>query len=358
MSKSKKHIIIGLSGGVDSSVGALLLKQQGYQLTGVFMQNWEADLNDQNCSGAQDLSDARAVSDKLNIPLKTVNFAKEYWNKVFAYFLDELAAGRTPNPDILCNQEIKFKAFLNYALELGGEAIATGHYARIVPKGNQYHLYKAVDQSKDQSYFLSRLNEHQLSHSLFPLGTLEKKFVRQLAKEAGLITSNKKDSTGICFIGERKFNDFLREYMLLKPGNIETPQGVILGRHQGLMFYTLGQREGIGIGGMKGYREAPWYVVQKDIATNTLVVDQDSLHPLLMKDRLKCEQVTWINGSPSFPLTCLAKIRYRQADQPCVVYEMKNQYEVVFDHPQRAITPGQAVVFYEQERCLGGGVII
>lgn len=358
MKESKKHIVIGLSGGVDSSVAAYLLKQQGHNVTAVFMQNWQAT-DDPYCSAQQDLSDARAVCDKLAIPLKTVNFAKEYWQKVFTYFLDELAAGRTPNPDIICNQEIKFKAFLNYALSLGADLIATGHYALIEPLQTRPLLLKGKDDTKDQSYFLHRLSAYQLQHSLFPIGHLHKKAVRQIANEIGLINFAKKDSTGICFIGERKFQAFISEYLLAKPGNIETDQGKVIGQHQGLMFYTLGQRQGLGIGGLKHHQEAPWYVLNKDIDRNILTVGQDINHPLLLKQELNCNNIHWIDAEPSFPARLSAKIRYRQNDQPCILQKQEQgYYRVLFDLPQRAITPGQAVVFYQGDICLGGGTII
>lgn len=354
----QKHIVLGLSGGVDSSVTALLLTQQGYRVTAVFMQNWEAEQDDPYCQAETDLTDARAVCDKLGIPLKTVNFAKDYWDRVFTHFLDELAKGRTPNPDILCNQEIKFNAFLSYALELGADAIATGHYAQLEKQHNCVHLKKGIDETKDQSYFLYRLNQHQLKHSQFPLGNLEKKAVRALASEAGLITSQKKDSTGICFIGERKFNQFVKEYLLAQPGDIETDTGKVIGSHQGLMFYTLGQRQGLGIGGHKDYSEAPWYVLYKDLNRNTLIVGQDPEHPLLMQSSLFCEQAHWITQPPSEVLACQAKIRYRQKEQPCTVTQVgADRYHVTFVQPQRAITPGQSVVFYQQDTCLGGGII-
>ena len=353
-----KHIVVGLSGGVDSSVAALLLVHQGHKVTGVFMQNWEAEIDDPHCSAQQDLTDARTVCDKLKIPLKTVNFAKEYWDKVFRYFLDELAAGRTPNPDILCNQEIKFNAFLQYALKLGADYIATGHYARSSLEHNGTHLQKAVDKNKDQSYFLHRLNQYQLTHSLFPIGNLEKTTVRKMAQEASFINSHKKDSTGICFIGERKFKDFLNEYLLAQPGNIETDEGIIVGTHRGLMFYTLGQRQGIGIGGVSKYKEAPWYVLYKDISRNTLVIGQNHQHPLLLKKSLICRQVHWITQEPLLPFAGAAKIRYRQEDQRCIIHqESETEYKVEFEQPQRAITPGQSVVFYQGEQCLGGGII-
>ncbi|MBA2655143.1 MAG: tRNA 2-thiouridine(34) synthase MnmA [Gammaproteobacteria bacterium] len=356
--QNKQHIVVGLSGGVDSSVAALLLKQQGYKLTGVFMQNWEADREDPYCSAMQDLTDARSVCDKIEIPLKTVNFAEEYWEKVFQNFLDELARGRTPNPDILCNQEIKFKAFLNYAINLGADYIATGHYSKLSTIDNITYLKKAVDTSKDQSYFLHRLNQFQLSHSLFPLGDMKKTEVRNIAKHAGFINSTKKDSTGICFIGERKFKDFLSEYLLAQPGNIETDLGEVIGKHQGLMFYTLGQRQGLGIGGSKNHSEAPWYVLYKDIPRNTLIVGQNQDHPLLLKNALVCSDVVWITKAPSSPFHCTAKIRYRQMDQPCIISALNEQeYHVEFLQYQRAITPGQSIVFYQDELCLGGGII-
>lgn len=359
MPNTHKNIVIGLSGGVDSSVAALLLKEQGHSLTGVFMQNWEADADDPHCQAAEDLSHAKAVCDKLKIPLKTVNFARTYWENVFKYFLDELSAGRTPNPDILCNQEIKFKAFLNYAKTLGADYIATGHYARISQTANKTYLQKGLDNTKDQSYFLHRLNKYQLDNSIFPIGHLEKKVVREIAKNAGFITANKKDSTGICFIGERKFKDFLGEYLLAKPGNIETDSGDIIGQHQGLMFYTLGQRQGLCIGGQKKYPEAPWYVLVKNIERNTLIVGQDQNHRLLMGKTLLCSNVNWIADAPTLPLTCTAKIRYRQTDQSCIVEQITEQvYRVTFLELQRAITPGQSVVFYQDDICLGGGVII
>jgi tRNA-uridine 2-sulfurtransferase len=357
MKNSKKHIVVGLSGGVDSSVAAWLLKKQGHQVTGVFMQNWMADVDDPHCSAQQDLSDARTVCDKLGIPLRTINFAKAYWDNVFQHFLDELSAGRTPNPDILCNQEIKFKAFLNYALELGADFIATGHYAQTYRHHDNIYLQRGVDVTKDQTYFLHRLNSHQLSHSWFPIGQLEKQAVRAIAQDVGFVTAAKKDSTGICFIGERRFKEFLAEYLLAQPGNIETDKGDIIGKHNGLMFYTLGQRQGLGIGGHKKYSEAPWYVLVKDIKRNTLIVGQDSTHPLLMKTSLICDQVNWIATSPTLPLQCTAKIRYRQEDQSCIISQTETGFRVDFAEPQRAITPGQSVVFYQQNLCLGGGVI-
>jgi tRNA-specific 2-thiouridylase len=358
MPKLKEHIIVGLSGGVDSSVSAALLVEQGYQVSGLFMRNWDSDDKDPYCTATQDLTDARTVCDKLGIPLKTVNFAQEYWDRVFQHFLDEYAAGRTPNPDILCNKEIKFKAFLNHALELGADGIATGHYARIGQTDN-YQLLRGIDQNKDQSYFLYTLGQSQLKSTRFPIGDLSKTQVRAIAERYGFINHDKKDSTGICFIGERKFQAFLGEYLLAQPGEIETDEGKIIGQHKGLMFYTLGQRQGLGIGGLQHYDESPWYVVSKDIQQNRLIVAQQHDHPLLMKDSLICQEPEWVQGQlPSLPLECTAKIRYRSADQLCVVNAAENgALEVKFEQAQRAITPGQSVVFYLGDLCLGGGVI-
>ena len=356
-------IIIGISGGVDSAVTALLLKQQGHDVQAVFMQNWQADQDDPYCTAEQDLADAEQVCKKIDIPLHTVNFSNDYWNRVFVHFLDEYAAGRTPNPDILCNKEIKFSAFLDYALSLGADYIATGHYARknFDEKNNLYQLLKSIDTQKDQSYFLHALNQKQLSKSLFPIGDLDKATVRNIAKDNKLINYNKKDSTGICFIGERKFKNFLSEYLLAQPGNILTLEGEYKGKHQGLMFYTLGQRQGLGIGGSKTGQE-PWYVINKDIKNNILLVGQGHDHPALFNQDLICEKMHWISGTPpTLPFSCTAKTRYRQADQACVITsfsETKNNYQVKFTQAQRAITPGQYSVFYTGDACLGGGVII
>jgi tRNA-specific 2-thiouridylase len=354
----KEHIIVGMSGGVDSSVTAALLCEQGYRVTGLFMRNWDADDKDPFCTATQDLTDARAVCDKLNIPLKTVNFAQEYWDRVFQHFLDEYAAGRTPNPDVLCNKEIKFRAFLEHALDLGADAIATGHYARI-RTGEHLELLRGVDSNKDQSYFLYTLGQSQLARSRFPLGELSKTAVRAMAVQYGFINHAKKDSTGICFIGERKFQTFLSEYLLAQPGAIETAEGPVIGQHNGLMFYTLGQRQGLGIGGLHNYSEAPWYVVHKDISRNVLVVAQQHDHPLLLNDQLICHDTHWVQGqAPPLPLRCTAKIRYRSNDQACVIEAAaKGNFQVIFDLPQRAITPGQSVVFYQDDVCLGGGII-
>ncbi|MEY3182599.1 MAG: tRNA 2-thiouridylase [Pseudomonadota bacterium] len=355
------RVIVGMSGGVDSSVSALLLKQQGFTVEGLFMKNWEEDDTDNYCAAAQDRLDAEKVCEKIGIPLHTVNFASEYWDKVFAHFLQEYQAGRTPNPDILCNKEIKFKAFLDYAHYLKADAIATGHYARKITHQGIHGLYKALDPDKDQSYFLYTLTQKPLQHTLFPLGELKKIEVRALASSQGLITAQKKDSTGICFIGERKFKTFLSTYLPAQPGDIVTPEGKCLGQHDGLMYYTIGQRQGIGIGGQRtAVSGDPWYVVEKCLDSNALVVAQGTHHPLLYKSTLMAQDLSWISPEPPmFPLQCAAKIRYRQADQRCTVYALDNQlYRIEFDTPQRAITPGQAIVFYDADRCLGGGTIV
>ncbi len=352
------HIVVGMSGGVDSSVAALLLKQQGHQVTGVFMKNWEEDDTAEYCSAAEDIADAQAVCDKLSIPLKTINFAAEYWDGVFEHFLAEYQAGRTPNPDILCNREIKFKAFLDYAKVLTADYIATGHYVRKQTDADQQTLCKGLDPNKDQSYFLYTLNQSQLAASIFPIGELEKPIVRAIAEQAGLINHNKKDSTGICFIGERKFKQFLSQYLPAQPGEIQTEGGQVIGHHDGLMYYTIGQRQGLGIGGRKDADDRPWYVAQKDLERNVLIVVQGSDHPLLFKQTLVAEQLTWVHGdAPMTPLHCRAKTRYRQADQACQVSIEHGQAVVEFEQAQRAITPGQSVVFYQGDICLGGGVI-
>lgn len=352
----KKHIIVGMSGGVDSSVAALLLKQAGHHVEGVFMKNWEQDDTDTYCPASIDMADAQAVCDKLDIELHRVNFAEEYWERVFTHFLDEYKAGRTPNPDILCNKEIKFKAFLHYAKQRGADAIATGHYARISPEKT---LLKGLDTEKDQSYFLYALNEEQLSQSIFPIGELNKKSVRDIAQQAGFINHQKKDSTGICFIGERKFKTFLNDFLPAQPGNITTLDGTVIGQHDGLMFYTIGQRQGLKIGGRKHAADAPWYVVTKDQKNNTLIVTQGQNHPALYKQTLFTKKIHWINGAPNqFPLQVCAKTRYRQPDQACMISVVgENQYKIDFTEPQRAITPGQSIVFYQQATCLGGGII-
>lgn len=360
MSNKRKHIIVGMSGGVDSSVTALLLKEQGHHVEGVFMKNWEEDDTDTFCPASVDMADAQAVCDQLQIELLRVNFAAEYWERVFTHFLAEYKAGRTPNPDILCNKEIKFNAFLNYAKQRGADFIATGHYVRQQQIDGHYQLLKGLDAGKDQSYFLYTLTQAQLSHSLFPIGELQKTAVRKIADQAGFVNHAKKDSTGICFIGERKFKNFLNEYLPAQPGNIETVDGKIIGQHDGLMFYTLGQRQGLKIGGLKDTNEAPWYVVGKDLEKNHLLVAQGHDHPRLYTHSLIAEKVHWIQTPPTlWPLKISAKTRYRQIDQACVVEQLnEKQYKIDFIEPQRAVTPGQSVVFYLGETCLGGGIIV
>lgn len=356
----KNKVIVGLSGGVDSAVSALLLKQQGYDVTGVFMQNWETGNDDPFCSAQQDLSDARAVCDILQIPFLTVNFSKQYWNNVFQHCLNEFSLGRTPNPDIGCNKEIKFKVFLEHALQLGADYIATGHYVRSQKINDQYEILKAFDNNKDQSYFLYTLGQGALSRTLFPVGEMPKPKVREIAKQAGLYNYNKKDSTGICFIGERKFKDFLSEFLLTKPGPIETTEGKVLGKHDGLMYYTIGQRKGLNMGGKKDAKQAPWYVIDKDIKRNILIISQGHDHPLLFSSSLICDDLHWIKEEPpkTLPMHCVAKTRYRQSDQACTITSLDgNRYNVQFSNPQRAITPGQSIVFYQDDVCLGGGII-
>lgn len=355
-----KHVVVGMSGGVDSSVTALLLLEQGYRVSGLFMKNWEEDDGTDQCTSVQDLADARQVCDRLGIALKTVNFAAEYWDRVFEVFLAEYRAGRTPNPDILCNKYIKFKAFLDHALDdLGADYIATGHYARVAERDGEFLLLKGLDQTKEQSYFLYALGQRPLSRTLFPIGHLAKSDVRALAKKAGFANHGKKDSTGICFIGERKFTGFLQRYLPASPGEIRADNGRLLGRHQGLMYYTVGQRGGLGIGGVRDASEQPWYVLDKDLAHNRLIVGQGHNHPLLLKTSLAASSPDWCGGrAPAAPLTCAAKIRYRQEDQPCRLTPAEGGgVRVTFARPQRAVTPGQAVVFYDGEICLGGGII-
>jgi len=347
-----------MSGGVDSSVAAQVLITQGFHVEGLFMKNWEQDDDEEYCAAADDLKDAQQVCDKLNIKLHSVNFADQYWDRVFQHFLDEYRAGRTPNPDILCNKEIKFKAFLDYALQLGADYIATGHYVQRGETDNEYQLLKGLDDNKDQSYFLYTLNQQQLKHSLFPIGDLEKPEVRKMAEKSNFITHNKKDSTGICFIGERKFKDFLQRFIPAQPGDIKTLDGQRVGKHHGLMYYTLGQRKGLGIGGVKNASEDPWFSVSKDLDENILYVAQGDDSALYHR-YLTASQLSWVSGKrPELPYSCHAKIRYRQGDQLCTITCFdKHSITVKFDKPQRAITPGQSVVFYQQNICLGGGII-
>ena len=355
-----KKVICGMSGGVDSSVSAFILQQQGYQVEGLFMKNWEEDDDTDYCTAAADLADAQAVCDKLGIKLHKINFAAEYWDNVFEHFLSEYKAGRTPNPDILCNKEIKFKAFLEYAAEdLGANYIATGHYVRRRGADDNAQLLRGLDANKDQSYFLYTLSSKQVGQSLFPVGDIEKPIVRAIAEDLGLVTAKKKDSTGICFIGERKFKDFLARYLPAQPGNIRTVDGDIIGRHDGLMYHTLGQRKGLGIGGVKGASEDAWYVVEKDLVNNELIVAQGHDHSALLSTGLIAQQLHWVDRQPiREPLRCTVKTRYRQTDVPCIIKPIDDEsIKVIFDEPQIAVTPGQSAVFYLNEVCLGGGII-
>ena len=357
---SQIKVIVGMSGGVDSSVSAHLLIEQGYQVEGLFMKNWEEDDNDEYCAAAEDLADAQAVANKLGIHLHTINFAAEYWDNVFEYFLAEYKSGRTPNPDIMCNKEIKFKAFLEFAAEdLGADYIATGHYVDRRFQDGKWQLLRGKDDNKDQSYFLYTLSHKHIGKTLFPLGNIEKPKVREIAEEQGLVTFDKKDSTGICFIGERKFKDFLAQYLPAQPGIIETAEGETIGEHQGLMYHTLGQRKGLLIGGQKAYGDEPWYVVDKDIKRNVLVVGQGANHPHLFSKGLIANQLHWVDRETLHePLKCVVKTRYRQQDIPCTITALDDDtLEVFFDSPQKAVTPGQSAVFYDAERCLGGGII-
>jgi tRNA-uridine 2-sulfurtransferase len=361
MTVTKPNTIIALSGGVDSATTAWLLKQQGESIAAMFMKNWEEDDASSGCTAEEDAADARRVAELLGIEFHGRNFATEYWEDVFEHFLAELKAGRTPNPDILCNREIKFKALVDHARDLGARWVATGHYARRRdnPDGT-VSLLKGRDPGKDQSYFLYALTQEQLCVARFPLGELEKHEVRQLAADAGLPVADKKDSTGICFIGERNFDDFIARYLDAEPGEIHTPDGQLIGTHRGLIHYTLGQRKGLEIGGLRDFPEAPWYVAFKDLQTNVLYAVQDSFHPLLMSTELEAKGVNWIRGQASHPGQRLAaKVRYRQTDQSCTLTSCtEDQLVLSFDQPQRAVTPGQSVVLYDGEECLGGGVIV
>jgi tRNA-specific 2-thiouridylase len=354
-----EKIIVGMSGGVDSSVSALLLKQQGFEVEGLFMKNWEEDDTEEYCSATVDLADAQQVCDRLDIPLHTVNFSSEYWDRVFEYFLHEYRSGRTPNPDIMCNREIKFKAFLEHAQTLGAQRIATGHYVRSRKQNNETQLLKGCDADKDQSYFLYALNQYQISHAMFPIGELEKAEVRGLAEKHNFSVFDKKDSTGICFIGERKFKEFLQRFIPAQPGIIQSIDGEPVGEHSGLMYYTIGQRQGLGIGGTTQGSDSPWYVVEKQLATNILVVAQGHDHPRLYNSVCAIGDLHWINEPEiNLPYPCSAKIRYRQEDEVCNIISIDDASAVVkFETPQRAITPGQALVFYQQDICLGGGTI-
>jgi tRNA-specific 2-thiouridylase len=361
----KPRVVVGLSGGVDSAVTAYLLKTQGWDVVGIFMKNWEDDDDSEYCSSNEDFVDAASVADVIGIEVEHVNFAAEYKDRVFAEFLREYQAGRTPNPDVLCNAEIKFKAFLDHAMRLGARKIATGHYARVRQHEGRFQLLKGLDGSKDQSYFLHRLNQEQLSRTLFPVGELRKTEVRRLAEEIGLPNARKKDSTGICFIGERPFREFLNRYISKAPGPIKDERGRVIGQHQGLSFHTLGQRQGLGIGGVKdkgaqrgGGSHEPWYVARKDLEKNTLWVVQGHAHPWLQSSALHAEDASWVAGEPPPPGAYAAKTRYRQPDAACTLSPGAGSgFDLAFPAPQWAVTPGQSAVLYDGEVCLGGGVI-
>ncbi|WP_100406606.1 tRNA 2-thiouridine(34) synthase MnmA [Bacillus solitudinis] len=349
------RVVVGMSGGVDSSVTALLLKEQGYDVIGIFMKNWDDTDESGFCTATEDYEDVIRVCNQIGIPYYAVNFEKQYWDKVFTYFLEEYKAGRTPNPDVMCNKEIKFKAFLNHALTLGADYVATGHYARVEEIEGEIKLLRGVDDNKDQTYFLNALTQQQLSKTMFPIGHLPKKEVRERAVEANLATATKKDSTGICFIGERNFKEFLSEFLPAQPGNMETVEGEVKGTHDGLMYYTLGQRQGLGIGGAG----EPWFVIGKDLERNVLIVGQGYHHEGLYSEGLDAIGMNWISPKPiEEEFRCLAKLRYRQSDQEVTVYPKEDGTMRVFFHErQRAVTPGQAIVLYEGDVCLGGGTI-
>ncbi|MEG0284796.1 MAG: tRNA 2-thiouridine(34) synthase MnmA [Vagococcus sp.] len=358
---SKTRVVVGMSGGVDSSVTALLLKEQGYDVVGVFMKNWDDTDDNGVCTATEDYKDVAKVANQIGVPYYSVNFEKEYWDRVFEYFLAEYRLGRTPNPDVMCNKEIKFKAFLDYAMQLGADYVATGHYAQVKrDEDGTVHMLRGVDNNKDQTYFLSQLSQEQLSKTMFPLGHMEKSEVREIAKKAKLATAQKKDSTGVCFIGEKNFKEFLGKYLPAQPGKMVTLDGQIKGDHAGLMYYTIGQRQGLGIGGGQGDNSEPWFVVGKELETNTLLVGQGFHHEHLYATSLEASEVHFTVDTPMpKEFKCTAKFRYRQQDTGVTVILNDDQTTatVIFDEPVRAITPGQAVVFYDGDECLGGGLI-
>jgi tRNA-specific 2-thiouridylase len=349
------RVVVGMSGGVDSSVAALLLKQQGYDVIGIFMKNWDDTDENGVCTATEDYDDVIRVCNQIGIPYYAVNFEKQYWDKVFTYFLEEYKAGRTPNPDVMCNKEIKFKAFLEHAINLGADYVATGHYARVAFRDGEYKMLRGLDENKDQTYFLNQLSQEQLSKVLFPIGELEKSKVREMAREAGLATAAKKDSTGICFIGERNFKEFLSNYLPAKKGKMETFDGEVKGTHDGLMYYTLGQRHGLGIGG----QGEPWFAIGKDLERNVLYVGQGFHHEKLYSDAIIANKVSWVSNKPKLEeFECTAKFRYRQEDHKVTVRLLDDdQVKVIFHEPIRAVTPGQSAVFYQGDECLGGGTI-
>lgn len=357
MNKDPKDIrvVVGMSGGVDSSVAALLLKQQGYDVIGIFMKNWDDTDENGVCTATEDYDDVIRVCNQIGIPYYAVNFEKQYWDKVFTYFLNEYKAGRTPNPDVMCNKEIKFKAFLEHAVSLGADFLATGHYARVERRDGEVKMLRGIDENKDQTYFLNQLTQEQLEKVMFPIGDIEKSKVRELAKEANLATSTKKDSTGICFIGERNFKEFLSNYLPAQPGNMETFDGKVMGKHDGLMYYTIGQRHGLGIGGAG----EPWFVIGKDLKRNVLYVGQNFHHDMLYSDSIIATDISWVSSAEKpASFECTAKFRYRQPDNKVMVEKLDDgNIKVIFHEPIRAVTPGQAVVFYHGDECLGGGTI-
>ncbi|QTJ51952.1 tRNA 2-thiouridine(34) synthase MnmA [Dolosigranulum pigrum] len=361
MNKSDIRVVVGMSGGVDSSATALKLKREGYDVVGIFMKNWDDTDENGVCTATEDYKDVQAVANQIGIPYYSVNFEKEYWNKVFEYFLDEYKKGRTPNPDVICNKEIKFKAFLDYAMDLGADYVATGHYARVERDDDgTVHMLRGVDSNKDQTYFLNQLSQDQLQRVMFPLGEMEKPDVRQLAEEAGLKTADKKDSTGICFIGERDFKEFLMNYLPAQPGEMQTLDGDVVNTHDGLMYYTIGQRQGLGIGGSKEYGNEPWFVIGKDLERNVLLVGQGFHHEHLYATHLEASDFSFTVKAPAeAEFRCTAKFRYRTDDVPVMIKMNDDRTEAIveFDEPQRAITPGQAIVLYDGEECLGGGTI-